>query len=78
MVIGIATGKFRGPMENIIRTGALWSDVIVTTTDDRITIGTMTATMTERSSSTVEANVASEHRDLLKSPAKPGSLSVRE
>jgi hypothetical protein len=68
------TGKSHEPMGNITRTAALWSDVIVTTTDDRITIGTMTA----RSSSTVEANVPSEHRNLLKSPAKPGSLSVRE
>jgi hypothetical protein len=64
-------------MGNIARTAPLSFDVIVTTTDDGTT-GTTTGTMTERLSSTAEANVTVERRNLLKSPEKPGSFSVRE
>jgi hypothetical protein len=78
MVIGTATGTLYGTMGNIARTAPLSSDVIVTMTDDGITTGTMTGTMIERLSSTAEANVTVEHRNLLKSPEKPGSFSVRE
>jgi hypothetical protein len=67
MVIGTATGTLHGTMGNIARTAPLSFDVIVTTTDDGTT-GTMTGTMTERLSSTAEANVTVEHRNLLKSP----------
>jgi hypothetical protein len=44
----------------------------VTTTDDGITSGTMTAI--EKSSSSAEASVTVEHHALLKSPEKPGSF----
>ena len=75
---GTVTGKSHGPMGNIARTGPLSFDVIVTTTDDRITTGTMTGTMTAKSSSIAEANVTVERRKLRKSPGKPGLFSIEK